>query len=89
MKTIISILTVIVVGLAGCMTTDQLAPPVGESMIELAASDGRSIESLKRGRLIYITKCASCHSPRSTIWQETCETGFRTPVEILQTVMTT
>lgn len=47
----------------GCETIEDLAPPVGHSTLQLAASRGVSAERVMRGREIYVTNCARCHSP--------------------------
>lgn len=46
-----------------CATIEQLAPPVGEQARRQAAILGVPAEDLEHGRLIYVTKCAQCHSP--------------------------
>ncbi|UCD76863.1 MAG: hypothetical protein JSV91_08020 [Phycisphaerales bacterium] len=48
---------------ASCATTEDLAPPVNEEMVDLAAREGTDVDSLRRGRHIYVTRCAACHSP--------------------------
>ncbi len=49
--------------LHGCLSTEQIAPPIGLSMQTLAETEGYSITQLRRGRNLYITDCATCHSP--------------------------
>ena len=48
--------------LLGCVTTEQMAPPVGPALVEFAGS--RSIEAgaLARGRRVYLSECSTCHS---------------------------
>ena len=49
--------------IAGCVSTlEGVAPPVNAAMIEVARNEGSDAEALDRGRLIYITRCAQCHS---------------------------
>ena len=44
---------------SGCMSLEQMAPPV-ERIV--AAGDSSQAESLDRGRRIYTTTCAKCHA---------------------------
>lgn len=46
--------------LAGCVSIEKAAPPV--AMLAVQPS-GAQRTQLERGRTIYITKCAKCHSP--------------------------
>jgi mono/diheme cytochrome c family protein len=61
----------------GCQTLDQLAPPVGELALREASSSNVPAESLERGRTIYISQCARCHTPEPVTryseaqWRET------------------
>jgi mono/diheme cytochrome c family protein len=61
----------------GCATIDELAPPVGVLTLSQGESMGVPAENLERGRLIYITQCARCHSPEPVTgyteaqWRET------------------
>jgi len=43
----------------GCYTLEQAVPPVAD----LVGPGDRATASLNRGRVIYITACAKCHSP--------------------------
>jgi len=43
----------------GCYTLEQAAPPVAS----LVSPGELATASLNRGRVIYITACAKCHSP--------------------------
>jgi len=47
---------------AGCLSLEQMAPPVGPEFT--AASRGRSIPPalLEQGRHVYLTDCTRCHS---------------------------
>ena len=47
----------------GCATTIDLAPLVDERAIETANAMGFSPQTVKHGRLLYITSCVRCHSP--------------------------
>ena len=48
------------VALAGCVSIEQAAPPV--IMLGQQASSTSKRAMLEQGRLIYITRCAKCHS---------------------------
>jgi len=50
----------IAVLIVGCVSLEVLAPPVDQRLV--AAASGVDAASLDRGRRIYITKCAKCHS---------------------------
>lgn len=50
----------IAVVIVGCVSLEELAPPVDQRLV--AAAPGVDAASLERGRRIYITKCAKCHS---------------------------
>ena len=52
-------LLLIVAALAGCVSLEKAAPPV--ALLGVTDSRGTS-GALERGRLIYITRCAKCHS---------------------------
>ncbi len=45
--------------IAGCVSLEQAAPPV--AMLGLPEF-GTQLASLQKGRVIYITRCAKCHS---------------------------
>jgi mono/diheme cytochrome c family protein len=61
----------------GCATMEELAPPVGALTLRQAETMGVTADGLERGRSIYITECARCHSPEpvtrytETQWRET------------------
>ena len=48
--------------LRGCMSVEQMAPPVGPRLTEAAGEDGASTEALQRGRQVYLTRCSTCHT---------------------------
>ena len=48
---------------AGCVTTEQLAPLVGPAHFSAAEAMGVQIEQVQRGRLIYLNQCVECHAP--------------------------
>ncbi len=48
-------------GLAGCLTVDQMAPPVGPEFSRVNV-DGVTLALLERGREIYLQDCTRCHS---------------------------
>jgi mono/diheme cytochrome c family protein len=45
--------------LGGCVSMEQLAPPVSSRM---AAEGGTSASTLESGRRLYTGRCAACHS---------------------------
>lgn len=47
-------------GLAGCLSLEEMAPPVDQQV--LGAAGGADIAALERGRKIYLGKCIKCHS---------------------------
>jgi mono/diheme cytochrome c family protein len=61
----------------GCQTLDQLAPPVGELTLREASNSNVPAENVERGRTIYISQCARCHTPEPVTryseaqWRET------------------
>lgn len=46
-----------------CATTDELAPPVDDGLLQASADLGLSASSLREGRVLYVTKCTRCHGP--------------------------
>lgn len=54
------------VGLLGCMTLEQMAPPVDQDLVQLSATSDAPVRAneatLARGRHVFINKCISCHS---------------------------
>jgi mono/diheme cytochrome c family protein len=54
------------VGLLGCMSLEQMAPPVDQNLVQLSAESNvlaRADEAtLARGRHVFINRCISCHS---------------------------
>lgn len=48
--------------LAGCMTLEEMAPPVDGPMAQASMTGGHNMERLWRGREIYIGQCAKCHN---------------------------
>lgn len=66
MKTITRKAVAVLCGLllgAGCASVANLAPEVDPRMRQIAAAQGLPAETLDRGRRIYLTDCARCHSP--------------------------
>lgn len=47
----------------GCLSIDQIAPPVDPILQEIGRRDGIDAERLEAGRRIYLTDCARCHTP--------------------------
>lgn len=49
---------------AGCLTLDQIAPPVSRvAPASEALPGGLGWQDLEEGRIIYLTDCAKCHNP--------------------------
>ncbi|MCI0364101.1 MAG: hypothetical protein L0219_09490 [Phycisphaerales bacterium] len=46
-----------------CATIEELAPPVDQAMLSAAGPSEASTIQLERGRELYVTDCARCHSP--------------------------
>lgn len=53
----------IIAVVAGCVSTEELAPLPGPAHRQYAEAKGFDPESLSRGRQIYLVGCARCHSP--------------------------
>ena len=53
----------VLLALVGCAGINELAPPVGERALQEAAMLDISAGRIERGRAIYVTTCARCHSP--------------------------
>jgi len=47
--------------LPGCLTVEQMAPPVGPRFSSIAMTSATRA-TLARGREVYLTDCARCHS---------------------------
>lgn len=47
--------------LAGCLTIEEMAPPVGPEWLS-AATGGATCAVLEKGRQVYLTDCTRCHS---------------------------
>lgn len=47
--------------LAGCLTIEQMAPPVGPEFSRIERS-GVPLAFLERGREVYLSDCTRCHS---------------------------
>ncbi len=62
-----------VLATAGCVTTDELAPPVDAIIGGLQSGAGAHMLSaeeraaIEHGRLLYITDCADCHAPERVL----------------------
>lgn len=48
-------------GVIGCVSLDQMVPPIDQGMIEYGQKQGVSDQSLLTGRLTYLNRCISCH----------------------------
>ena len=47
--------------LAGCLTVEQMAPPVGPEFSRIGMN-GVTLAVLERGREVYVSDCTRCHS---------------------------
>lgn len=47
---------------AGCMTIEQMAPPVGVEFQRVAQRQHVDLSTLELGRQVYLMDCARCHS---------------------------
>lgn len=47
---------------SGCMTLEQMAPPVGDKFQIVAARHGVDVATLELGRKVYLSDCVKCHS---------------------------
>ncbi len=60
--------------LGGCVSIEQIAPPIGPAL--LSVSPVANTTELELGRHLYLTKCAKCHTPEPihdytrSEWQE-------------------
>ena len=58
---------------AGCMTTDELAPPAEVVIGGLSSSSSATVlcdedrAEIAHGRFLYITECAACHAPERVL----------------------
>jgi hypothetical protein len=62
--------------IVGCASLAELAPEVNEPALQYAAARDIDPAVVHRGRVVYITDCARCHSPEPVTaysaeqWQE-------------------
>lgn len=47
---------------SGCMTLEQMAPPVGDKFQLVAARHSVDVATLELGREVYLSDCVKCHS---------------------------
>lgn len=47
--------------MAGCLTIEQMAPPVGPEFVTMG-TNGVTRAVLERGRQVYLSDCTRCHS---------------------------
>lgn len=50
------------VSLVGCLSIEQMAPPVGPEFARVAMTNGATMPILERGRDVYLRDCSRCHS---------------------------
>ena len=48
--------------LAGCLTIEEMAPPVGPAFLRTGTKNGVTLSILERGREVYLADCTRCHS---------------------------
>lgn len=48
--------------LAGCLSIEQMAPPVGAEFASAGMRNGITIALLETGREVYLMDCSRCHS---------------------------
>ncbi len=48
--------------LAGCMSIEQMAPPVGPQFYNIAIKRDTTMALLESGREVYLVDCSRCHS---------------------------
>ena len=48
--------------LAGCLSIEQMAPPVGAEFASAGMRNGITIAFLETGREVYLMDCSRCHS---------------------------
>lgn len=48
--------------LAGCLTIEEMAPPVGPAFSTIGMEDAVSLTLLRRGRNVYLSDCTRCHA---------------------------
>lgn len=51
-------LLVITAAITGCKSLSQIAPPVDDRLV---MTSGAAVQTLERGRSIYLTPCTACH----------------------------
>lgn len=54
-------ITCFTLAFAGCLTIDEMAPPVGPKFSRIE-DRGVKLAVLKQGREVYLTDCTRCHS---------------------------
>ena len=52
----------IALGLAGCLSIEQMAPPVGPKFARATMISGTTMSLLATGREVYLRDCSRCHS---------------------------
>ena len=52
----------IALGLVGCLSIEQMAPPVGPAFSRVAMTNGTTMSLLETGREVYLRDCSRCHS---------------------------
>lgn len=57
----IGVVVWVAIGVVGCMSLDQMVPPVDPVLMEYGQAQGVSDRSLSAGRQIYLERCIGCH----------------------------
>ena len=52
----------VVAMISGCVSLDELVPPVDQRVVAMGVRAGIAPQSLERGRQIYLNRCIGCHS---------------------------
>ena len=47
---------------AGCLTIEEMAPPVGPEFLRTRTKNDVALSVLERGREVYLADCTRCHS---------------------------
>jgi len=66
-KALAAVCAIMLAALGSCATLEELAPPVDEHLLRVGGIDPFASSQVQRGRELYITDCARCHSPEPVI----------------------
>ena len=48
--------------LLGCVSLEQLAPPIGDRVVVIGRDHGFDLNTLSHGRQVYLSRCIQCHN---------------------------